>query len=211
MPKVSRGPDELKEVKDRILEVAIKLINEMGFNNMSMRKLASKLGMTATNIYNYFSSKDELYLIIQTKGFNIMYDNFVDSCIGIKDPGLKLKNVLTEYLSFGIGSPNWYNIIFSMDTPKYADYRDKEIEPIAYLEKQAGLKLIDFTSNIVNELCQVKGLSEMNARFRTIQIWTQLHGIVSLYNSRVLQEVEEDTETIITMLVDDFIQNLEIK
>jgi len=209
MPKVTRSPEEVNEVKDRILEAAIKLIAEVGFNNMSMRKLASKVGMTATNIYNYFSGKDELYLDIQTKGFDIMYSRFADSCNDIEDPGEKLKKIATEYLSFGFESPNWYNIIFSMDTPKYADYQNMEIEPVAYQEKQAGLKLIDFTYTIVRELRQARGLVTENDRFRTIQLWTQLHGIVSLYNSRVLQEVEEDTETIIDMLVNDFMINLE--
>ena len=31
-----------------------------------MRKIATKVSMTAANIYNYYSNKDEIYLAIQT-------------------------------------------------------------------------------------------------------------------------------------------------
>lgn len=39
-----------------------------------MRKIASRLGFTATTIYNYYNNKDEINLMIRIKGFEKLYD-----------------------------------------------------------------------------------------------------------------------------------------
>jgi len=64
MPKTTRSPEEVKKIKDRILETALQLLIDDGFMHFSMRKLAARLGITAASIYNYFTNKDELYLLI---------------------------------------------------------------------------------------------------------------------------------------------------
>lgn len=194
LPKKIRNPEEIKKIRERTLEVAIKLLAEEGFDKMSMRKIASRLKMTAANIYNYFSSKDDLYLFIQTKGFEFILEQVTKACAGVDAPRMKLEMIISEYINFGIGNPDWYNIIFSMDSPKYADYKDMAIEPIAKLEKQAGLKLLNFTLDIVKEVSQSNNGSIEDIQFRTLQFWTSLHGFVSLHNSRVLQEVDKNTD-----------------
>ncbi|HZK43148.1 MAG TPA: TetR/AcrR family transcriptional regulator [Syntrophomonadaceae bacterium] len=207
MAKTTRTPQEVQEFKNIILQVAVDLISTMGFNNMSMRKLAGKLGMTAANIYNYYSSKDELYLDIQTNGFNVMYERCINSVKDISDPRKKLANIIREYIRFGIEDPHCYDIIFSMDTPKYRDYRNSKIEPVAFLEKQAGMKLFDATVNITKEFYRPNNINLEDLRFNIIHLWIQVHGLVSLYNSRVLQEVEENTEALISNLVEVFLMN----
>ena len=62
MPKTTRAAEEVIGIKDRILETALQHLIEDGFEHFSMRKLAARLGMTAANIYNYFTNKDEIYL-----------------------------------------------------------------------------------------------------------------------------------------------------
>jgi len=65
MPKATRSPEEVKTVKNEILETALSLMCEDGFDALTMRKLALRLKMTAANIYNYYTNKDDLYLAIQ--------------------------------------------------------------------------------------------------------------------------------------------------
>lgn len=203
MPRSSRNQDEIQEVRSRTLDAAIKLLAEEGFDKMSMRKIASRMKMTAANLYNYFSGKDELYLYIQTRGFEILYDRFTTSCTGVDDPRDKLEKSIIEYINFGIENPDWYNIIFSMNTPKYSDYQKMDIEPLAYLEKETGLKLLHFTLNIVKEILQSKDETSEVSLFRSLQLWTALHGFISLHNSRVLQEVHKDMDSHIKRIVED--------
>ena len=76
MPKPIRSPKEVETVKNDILKTALKLMCDEGFDALSMRKLAARLKMTAANIYNYYENKDDLYLAIQTRGFQMIVDRF---------------------------------------------------------------------------------------------------------------------------------------
>lgn len=58
---------EIETIKQKILEQALYLMSCHGFDGFSMRKLGSRLGVSAKTIYNYYQNKDELYLAILTR------------------------------------------------------------------------------------------------------------------------------------------------
>ena len=58
MPKKPFTPEEVAAQRQRIMDSASQVMAEVGFHHLSMRKLASQLGMTASNIYNYFPNKE---------------------------------------------------------------------------------------------------------------------------------------------------------
>jgi len=49
------------DLKDKILEVAIKKFAHEGFNTVSMRELADDVGVTKPALYYHFKNKDELF------------------------------------------------------------------------------------------------------------------------------------------------------
>ena len=56
MPKKARSEQEVQQVREEILDKTLELINEVGYENFTMRKLADKLNMTATPIYQYYKN-----------------------------------------------------------------------------------------------------------------------------------------------------------
>lgn len=211
MPKPVRSPKEVETVKNSILETALSLMCEDGFDALSMRNLAVRLKMTAANIYNYYKNKDDLYLAIQTKGFRMIVDRFEEIASSNQTPLEKLYAMMRAYLFFGIENPDYYEIMFSRNTPKYVDYKNTPMEPAAYLEKQTALRVAEITINVILALFEGKSsLSADDAKYRTIVVWSALHGVVNLYNSRVLQEVEENTDLLIDKLIKDLMQRFVI-
>ncbi|MCD6281809.1 MAG: TetR/AcrR family transcriptional regulator [Deltaproteobacteria bacterium] len=206
MPKPARKAEVVQETKDKILDEALNIILEEGFNDFSMRKLASRVGMTAANIYNYYTNKDELYLGIQTEGFALLYELFLKAYRSFGNPVLRLKAMMEVYIKFGTENANYYDIMFNRNTPKYADYVGTSIEPVARFEKETALKVADITSRVIKEIAGLnKRIKEKDAEHLTLKLWTALHGIVTLYNSRVLQEVSEDTRGFMDRMVDELI------
>lgn len=59
-----------EDVKNRILESALKEFNEKGFSDASMRKIAQNAGVALGNVYRYFKNKDELFNSIMEPVFN---------------------------------------------------------------------------------------------------------------------------------------------
>ena len=209
MPKTTRTADEVIGIKDRILETALQHLIEDGFEHFSMRKLAARLGMTAANIYNYFTNKDELYLLIQTRGFEMLYDFLHEAYKRSAAPEKKMENMIRAYLKFGMDNPEYYEIMFSRNTPKYADYKGTPMEKAALHEKQTALKSADITIQALSDLfTNNKTVHIDTRRFRMLQIWFTLNGMINLFNSRVLQEVEGHVDAIIKRMTQDIMKTI---
>lgn len=53
--------------KEQICEKSLEIINESGLQSLTMRKLASALGVKAASLYNHIKSKDDLYDLVQNQ------------------------------------------------------------------------------------------------------------------------------------------------
>ncbi|MCP4132885.1 MAG: TetR/AcrR family transcriptional regulator [bacterium] len=206
MPKATRSAEDIEAVKQDILTHAMKLINEEGFTRFSMRGLASKTGMTAANIYNYYTNKDELYLAIQTRGFELLFNRFEQAYRENEFPLDRLRAMIQSYIDFGISGAHYYDIMFNMNTPKYMDYIGTGMEPSAWIEKQTALKTAAITARVLGEIAEsTPALKNIDPQYHTLQLWTSIHGIVTLFNSRVIQEVSTNTTETIQRLIEDLL------
>jgi len=52
--------EKIGRTKDLIFEKSVELFSSCGYENVSMRKIASEVGIKAASIYNHFSSKQEI-------------------------------------------------------------------------------------------------------------------------------------------------------
>ena len=194
MARQARSPEVIEKIKDNIIEAAMKLILEMGFSNMSMRKLADGVGMSATNIYYYYSSKDEIYLNIQIKGFQALQKQLEKINTPENDPVQTLRKMIQGYLEFGFSNPDYYQIMLNSDTPRYLEYKDKnkKMEPIAFKAKQMAINAIAVPLKVMEQISSVNADVPANDNyFRAYQLWITLHGIVILNNRNILLELDE--------------------
>jgi len=56
--------DEVLETREQVIKAAIDLFSTKGFNGTSIRAIANAMGMSISNIYHYFVSKEGLMLAI---------------------------------------------------------------------------------------------------------------------------------------------------
>jgi len=68
MPKI------IKDLRPQIKNTALKEFEDIGFEAVTMRKLASKVGIGVGTLYNYFSNKEELYEEILIESWQVTYD-----------------------------------------------------------------------------------------------------------------------------------------
>lgn len=61
------------DIQERILKVAEEVFLEKGYKDASMREIASRAGVTVSNIYHYFTNKDEIFRTILKPVLNDLY------------------------------------------------------------------------------------------------------------------------------------------
>ena len=200
MPKAPMPQEEVEKIRDRILDIALDIILKQGFDNLSIRKIASRLGVTATTIYNYYSGKDELNLMIRVRGFETLHDMLKERYDQSEDIDTRFGAMIRGYVEFGMKYPGYYDLMFNLHTPKYLDYVGTDMEATAHFEKQTALKCLDMFARPVSEYLGADDEAGINfIQYALIKYWSDLHGLITLYNSRLFHEV--------TTEVDDFVDN----
>lgn len=212
MPRPKRSDAQIETIKEQILEEALELMNRHGFDGFSMRKLGSRLGVSAKTIYNYYQNKDELYLVILTRGFEELYNRFNTAYSSHQAPMKRLKAMGSEYMTFGLERSNIYNLMFTWHVPKFKDYVGTPMEPVAEFELESALKVSEiFIQAIVEasgETSDQEKMSEDTARFHMIWMWSQMHGFVAGINNTLLDYMHKSPislkEKILDQIFDQF-------
>ncbi|HNV47881.1 MAG TPA: hypothetical protein PKJ16_12635, partial [Spirochaetota bacterium] len=79
------------------------------------------------------------------------------------------------------------------------------LEEVARREKETALRPFLF---IARGIARHLGVDDAEARYQTTRLWTELNGIVSLYNSRLLREVTEDVDALTARLAEDICERM---
>lgn len=192
MPRIQRTQEEVDAVKESILQQAVRLMNQVGYQDFSMRMLAREIRVSAPTLYSYFQSKDDLYLCILTEGFSRLYEIMLAAYNGSKDPFVRIAAIAGAYVDFGLSSTNFYNLMFTWHVPKYNDYVGTTLEPVARLELDTALQVVNLSFRGIME-CAGDGyiLHEKDAGFILVFIWSTLHGYIAGLNNTLLTYMHE--------------------
>ena len=132
--KISRKQRETDLRKQIILEAAEKLFLSHGYEGTTMDQIANESEYSKGTLYNYFSSKEELYLTIGTKAYEIIID-YTENFIKKKEPGLdQLKAIGYAYYEFTKKNPE-YAQIFHDIAVKLPDVAQKSKDKLTVIEK----------------------------------------------------------------------------
>ena len=86
--------------RDEILRAATDLFSEKGYHEVTMEEIAEEMGVSKGTIYNYFSSKENLYLEILKESFEAI-EALLHEEVENSDPApLKLRKLLAAIFAF---------------------------------------------------------------------------------------------------------------
>ncbi|RFB68035.1 MULTISPECIES: TetR/AcrR family transcriptional regulator [unclassified Herbaspirillum] len=74
-----------EERRQSIIDVAAEIFNEIGFDRASMAEISARLGGSKATLYNYFSSKEEIFLQVMKQQAGMQFESLF--AILIQDDG----------------------------------------------------------------------------------------------------------------------------
>jgi AcrR family transcriptional regulator len=86
---------ETSTLGKKIIKESIVLIDEIGFDNFTFKKLGEKLGSNESSIYRYFENKHKLLVYLSSWYWSWMEYKLVFATSNIDDPNQKLKKAIT--------------------------------------------------------------------------------------------------------------------
>lgn len=85
---------ESSDLGKRIVEHSILMINDMGFENFTFRKLGKQISSNESSVYRYFESKQKLLLYLTSWYWGWLEYRLVFATNGIPDPNQKLAKAI---------------------------------------------------------------------------------------------------------------------
>ena len=161
-------PYPSKTDRNSILLAAVEEISHSGIRDLSLRNLASLLGLAPTALYRYFSDRAELEAALANECARRLEDVLRNAVLGA-DATEALRRLSSSYVSFAREHRNLYEVMMSPHSPKY-DYSAKQSLWIFTTERVA---LLSGTSK---------------APEAAVALWALLHGTVALEATQVLGE-----------------------
>jgi AcrR family transcriptional regulator len=88
----------MDETQERLLETAAQLFSQRGYAGISMRHIATAVGITQAAIYHHFASKDALYIDAISYLFDELTLGVSEQMAAIDEPVDRLTLVITRLL-----------------------------------------------------------------------------------------------------------------
>ena len=93
MPKGS--PELTKSRRDEIMDASIRLYAERIFKDITIKDIAERITFARSNIYNYFQTKEEIFLAI----FEKEYQNWNEDLMLIAESGVKDADTVAKQIA----------------------------------------------------------------------------------------------------------------
>jgi AcrR family transcriptional regulator len=166
-PRSRRGEGD--RLRKEILDTTAQLLATTGDEEaVSIRAVASAVGVTPPSIYLHFADKDELIRAACEETFQLC-DRFVEGRVaGIDDPAAQLAERGRAYIDFGIRHPEHYRVLFMGKAQVYEDD--------ALLQASGFVHLLDN----VTRCMEAGAIARQDPVVVATGLWTLVHGITSL-------------------------------
>lgn len=193
-----RKEREKQEMKRLIMDAAMRMFVEAGYEKTSIRNIAERIEYSPATIYLYYKDKDELLYDVQAQGFAQLLENFQQKATA-KDPLKKLGQMIKAYVEFGMKHQDIYDLMFIIRAPM----NKVEEEGTKWVNGEACFQYL------VNTLktCIEKGLIRFTDKMvGALSVWSMVHGLVSL-NVRCRIKVSDLNEADLPGVIDVTIEN----
>ena len=167
---------EKQEMRKLILDTAMKLFLEKGFENITLRHIAEKIEYSPATIYLYFKDKDEIIYTLHREGFEKLY-MWQQKILTIKDPLKRLHRHAEMYVSFALENPEYYDLMFIERAP----FRKiKEMKCKDGINWDIGMRSYDLLRKNIEDCIEAGVFQNTNIEVAAFSMWAYVHGIVSL-------------------------------
>lgn len=167
---VERKERQRKEVREQILLSAWKLVNEEGWQNLSIRKIADAIEYSAPVIYDHFENKEAILSEFNHKGFKLLGDNLKAAKEKHTDPVAQLDAIAFAYWDFAFENKEYYQLMYGLGMPS-CESLNKVPELMAF---------IGVIHTTIDDIIKAGSKDNANTWMKVHTFWSMIHGLVSI-------------------------------
>ena len=158
------------DLRQRVLQASLALIEEGGLDRLSMREVARKSGVSHQAPYYYFDDREAILAAIAGEGFSKLGRSFLRAVdqAGFK-PAKALEAIGRAYVEFALRNPAYFQAMFRSDAVPLDRYPD-----VRKLSDEAFGKLVETIGKVFADQPSAVRLTI------SVACWAMVHGLATL-------------------------------
>jgi len=167
------------DLKSALIDAAERLIKEKGIASLSLRNIASEVGVSHMAPYSHFKNKSELFQAVAASGFTELGKRMMKIKQDLADPKELILLYGVEYITFASHNPQLYKLMLSQTHPG----KHLENSPDSHIPNESDLSLHEASKQPYVLLRDGFARFQQDQHKLKIQAqgaWAMVHGIASL-------------------------------
>lgn len=185
-------PPSAKFTREEIIEAALNIVREEGFEALTSRALGARLGSSARPIFTVFQSMDEVCQAV-VEAARALYKEYVDGGLTHEHP---FKGVGMQYILFSVNEPKLFQLLFMTEQAQVPDLSG--VLPL--IEESYEQILLSIQSDY--------GFDENSAKKLYRHLWIYSHGIATLCATKMCRFTGEEISSMITEVCKGILKNI---
>ena len=185
-------PPKAKFKKEEITKAALDIVKADGYEALTSRELAIRLGSSARPIFTVFKNMEEVQqAVIQSA--KMLYKEYVNKGLTAEHP---FKGVGTQYILFSVNEPKLFQLLFMTEQSEIPDLK-------------GVLPLIDESyEKILQSIQDDYGINEHLAEKLYRHLWIYTLGIATLCATRMCRFTGAEISSMITEVFMSLLKNV---
>ncbi len=179
MPRKKPDTEPPLELRDACIVAAQEVIAERGIENLSLRDVARKLGVSHQAPYKHYPSRDHLLAEVMRRCFQ-RFSEHLDARPRFDDPARDLESLGLQYLDYAQQNPLEYRLMFSTQWPESAEQLDLVTDATHAFDILLGV-----LKRLHGDTAAMRETVELDALY----IWSTVHGLAGVMNGPCLDKL----------------------
>jgi AcrR family transcriptional regulator len=180
MPTKKIAAVQTLELRDACIVAAQEVIAERGIENLSLRDVARKLGVSHQAPYKHYPSRDHLLAEVLRRCFQ-GFAAHLDARPRFADPEQDLESLGAQYLTYAHQHPLEYRLMFSTTWPESAEKSD--------LAKDAS-HAFDVLRSVLRRIHGDSAAMREAVELDALYIWSTMHGLAGVMNGQCIGKLD---------------------
>lgn len=189
-------------LREVLISSALEILKEGTLQDLSLRALARKAGVSQTAPYRHFEDKEALIVVLIQEGSCLLHNNMSRACEEMDDPLEQLINMGVSYYDFSQEHPAHFRLMFG------GSLENKEKYLPLFEQEQKGYDIIE---RVVGECMKLPGAPKVPANLVRLTCWSLVHGLASLILNDVMNEdvpQGENKRTVVRQVISFYTKSL---
>lgn len=201
---IERKERQKKELRDNILRVAWQVVNEEGWQSLSIRKIADAIEYSVPVVYDHFENKEAILSEFNRQGFRLLSEKLQQAKQTRRKPARQLEAIAYAYWDFAFEHKAYYQLMFGLGMPGC-----ESVKTVPEL-----MAFIEVISTTIEQIVKADSKSTVNVQLKVHSFWSMSHGLVSInllapHHTRGGMSPDELNRLVLRDFITGFIRNLE--